>query len=104
MRKYEVIGDSANFSQGRLKLSDEQYAAREHALEKTDEEGVYEIVSKVQFKRGEKLLWDGEPSKILLKDLEPKSKPPDPPKAKDEKPEKKKAEDDKAKDEKPKGE
>jgi|GEM_PF-2334250 len=76
MKNYEIIGTFANFSPpGKLELSDEQYDARKHALKETGKKGVYEILSKVQFKRGERIGWDGEPSKMLLKNLEVSQEP-----------------------------
>ncbi|MDH5541968.1 MAG: hypothetical protein OEY64_03275 [Nitrospinota bacterium] len=73
MKKYKVIGASANFHSGKLQVTEEQFKARSHALKKLTDEagGTCEILSPVQFKRGEEIGYDGAVSKSLLADISP---------------------------------
>jgi len=54
---------------GFIRLSDHQAAVRSYGIEATDEKGVYQILSKIQFKAGEEIGLD-KPDKITLSLLE----------------------------------
>lgn len=69
MKKLIVIGISANFHTGVLLLSDEQARARSYAL-KTLGDGLFEIVSPVQFKRGEVVGFEGPVNKAQLQEIQ----------------------------------
>lgn len=68
MKKYTVIGIKAGINSGIARLSDSQASARSHAL-KILGDGLYEIISPVEFKRGEEFEWDGETNKVLLEEV-----------------------------------
>ena len=71
MKTYKVNVLSVNFHSGTLRLSDEQYKSRSHALEATKVKGEYRILKSVQFKRGEEIGYDGEVGKAQAADLVP---------------------------------
>lgn len=68
MQSYIVTEKSAAFNVGQiLKLTKEQYQAREHALKKIEgTNDQYEVTSRIEFKKGEKIGFAGEPNKVLL--------------------------------------
>ena len=82
MKKYVVTGAQVKFISGELGLSDEQYEARQHALEPL-EKGAYKVLSVVCFKRGEIVSWDGETSKTQLLSLQEGKRKRSPNKVKD---------------------
>jgi len=71
MKQYEVTGVKAGFSPGMiLNLTDEQYQPRAHLLKKMGKEK-YEVISRVEFKNGEKIgVIKGEVAKVDLLDLD----------------------------------
>lgn len=68
MKKYMVSGPYARFMSGVLRLTEEQYRSREHALDPLGD-GRYRITAPTGFKRGEVLGFDGEVNKDLLQDI-----------------------------------
>jgi len=60
MKDYIVEADYVSISSGIIKLTKEQASARDHALEKTKEAGVYNIIAKTGFKKGEVFSYDGD--------------------------------------------
>ena len=70
MIKYLVTGGSACFVQGMLELTEAQAKTRLANLKKAGE-GFYEIINPVQFKTGEVVGFDGEPSRAMQAVLEP---------------------------------
>ncbi len=71
MKQYEVTGVKAGFSPGMvLNLTDEQYQPRAHLLKKTGKDK-YEVISRVEFKNGERIgVVKGEVAKVDLLDLD----------------------------------
>lgn len=70
MKTYKVIGACASFMSGVLRLTEEQYQARRHALNPVG--GVlYQVVQPTGFKQGEILGYEGEVNKTLLQDITP---------------------------------
>lgn len=75
MKLYEVIAPTgASVTGGTLKLAKPQAALRAHALKELGN-GLYEVVTPVQFKRGEQFGWAGEGNKLLLQDITPAEAP-----------------------------
>ncbi len=82
MTKYEITGVYANFNSGSgmLELTDEQAAARSHALKKVNKKGraiktmegfaLYEIIQPTGFKHGEVVGFSGDVNKLLMADIE----------------------------------
>ena len=69
MKRYEVTSHFVTLHTGRLDLSASQASDRMHALQKV-QEGIYTVLSSIQFKRGEQFGYDGEVNKALLQHLE----------------------------------
>lgn len=71
MKQYIVTGKTVSFNTGtKLELSEKQVSDRVHALNFV-KGNVFEVVSRVEFKVGEKLGYDGPVSKALLEFLAP---------------------------------
>jgi len=70
MNFYRVIGRSAQFFSGTIKLSDRQSIPRAHLLKPVGE-GIFEILSPIEFKAGEELSYDGEVNKAMLQNITP---------------------------------
>ena|SRR5687768_651208 len=70
--KYTVIAPFVQLYSGVLTLTQEQAATRTHNLRKT--KAGYEIVNPVQFKRGEKIGYDGDITHELAEALGVKGK------------------------------
>lgn len=64
-KKYLVDATYVEIPDGLIRLDERRALRRAHKLEKV-EDGVYNILSAVGFKRGEVIEIDTEPSKILL--------------------------------------
>lgn len=67
--RYKVIGDFIEFHSGLLELDDGQSKPRIHNLRKIND-STFEVMRKVQFKRGEIIGYDGELNKYMLGLLE----------------------------------
>ncbi len=70
MKTYTVIGAYASFMSGVLKLTEEQYKARKHALNPVGD-SLYQVVQQTSFKKGEILGYEGDVNKTLLQDITP---------------------------------
>lgn len=70
MQRYTVTGHSVNIHSGILDLAPEQAASRLHSLADLGD-GLYEVLSPVQFKRGEEIGYDGEVNKALMQQIAP---------------------------------
>lgn len=70
MKTYKVIGAYASFMSGVLRLTEEQYEARRHALHPVGGD-LYQVVQPTGFKQGEILGYEGEVNKTLLQDITP---------------------------------
>jgi len=74
LKKYVVVGVSANVNAGHVKLDKDQARRRRHAIEavevnKDTGAGVYKILRPVQFKNGEQFEYDGEFPKSMAHEV-----------------------------------
>lgn len=70
MTKYEVISASVTLTGGLVCLSDDQVRRRRHLIKAVEgKKGLYRIESPCQFKKGEKILYDGDVGKALLQEI-----------------------------------
>lgn len=72
MNQYEVTAIAVNINAGMVKLSQSQANSRRHLLKPVMDD-VYEVISPVQFKRGETIGYDGAINKALLLEIAPVS-------------------------------
>ena len=70
MDKYIVTGMFARLSSGKLELTEKQAKQRMQNLEKTNQDGVFNIVKPVDFKRGEVIGYDGAFPKAMAEIME----------------------------------
>jgi hypothetical protein len=59
MERYTVTGNSIELQSGRIALSDDIVFHRKHLLKPTEEDGVYEILGKMAFKKGQSFGYEG---------------------------------------------
>ncbi len=70
METYTVIGSVVTINTGLLELNKGQAEPRMHALEKTEEAGIFRVANPTHFKRGESFGYEGPPlSKVVLVNL-----------------------------------
>lgn len=69
MKRFTVIGIMAAFHSGVVLLTKDQASLRSNNLKDLDD-GFFEILAPIQFKRGETLGFDGEVPKALLEEIE----------------------------------
>ena len=70
MKDYIVINGQASLHSGKVKLSPSQAKDRAHNIKKIDaEEGLFEIIQTINFKRGEEFSYDGPVNKAQLEEL-----------------------------------
>ena len=67
--RYKVTGDFIEFHSGILEIEESQSKPRIHNLRKV-KDNTFEVMRKVQFKRGETIGYDGELNKYMLGLLE----------------------------------
>lgn len=70
MNQYEVTATAVTINAGMIKLSQSQANRRKHLLKRVTDD-VYEVISSVQFKRGEVIGYDGAVNKALLLEITP---------------------------------
>lgn len=70
MNKYIITGRSVRITSGMLELTAEQAKARAHHLEAL-QDGRFQIVTTVEFKRGEVIGFEGDLPKALAALMEP---------------------------------
>lgn len=63
LNKHKVVGSICVISGGLIQLSDDQYSLRSHNLLKLEGD-VYEVINRIEFKRGEIFGHDGDLSKV----------------------------------------
>lgn len=66
MKDYIVEAGYVSLSSGTIKLTEKQYRKREYALKETKVKGIYDIIAKTGFKRGE-VFSSGDDMTALLK-------------------------------------
>lgn len=70
MNQYEVTATAVTINAGMLQLSLSQANRRRHLLKHVKDD-MYEVISPVQFKKGEKIGYDGAVNKALLLEISP---------------------------------
>lgn len=70
MKRYTVISGPITIFSGILEMDERQASARSYAVTPLGE-GLFEVVSPVQFKNGEEFGYDGDVNKSLLQQLTP---------------------------------
>lgn len=69
MKNYKVTAASVTIRSGVIGLSEAQAKDRAHLL-KALGDGLYELLSPTQFKRGEEFGYDGDTNKVLLQHIQ----------------------------------